>query len=127
MDSAKPFTPLNWKELELLTASLNQALAGHFVDRVVVPARARFPEGFVRGEWAIRLTSRDGERSLIFSIRARNPYLFVTDDKGPRAAENATHSPFSLGLSRQLRGAKCVGIEALPRERIVILWFTAPE
>ncbi len=131
MESTEPnpqFVPMNWKELALLVERLREPLKGLFVERVVVPARPHFPEGFVRGEWSIRLTGRRQEISLLFSVRPRNPYLYIAGGaKGPRNAERATHSPFSLSLSRQLRGAKCLEIEALERERIVILWFSAPD
>ncbi len=52
---------LNWKETAALVDAIRPALEGLFVDRVVVPTRLEFAEGFVRGEWALRLTGRKSE------------------------------------------------------------------
>ncbi len=115
---------LNWKETAALVDAIRPALEGLFVDRVVVPTRLEFAEGFVRGEWALRLTGRKSEATLMLSVRPRRPYLALGLGKGPRAAEQATHSPFSLGIAKELKGARILGIEALPQERILVLWLT---
>ncbi len=39
---------LNWKEISHLVDAIRPQIDGMFVDRVVVPERPRFPEGFVR-------------------------------------------------------------------------------
>jgi predicted ribosome quality control (RQC) complex YloA/Tae2 family protein len=46
--------------------------------------------------------------------------------KGRKAAEEATHSAFDLGLSKNLKGARLLEIEAVERERTLIFWFSAP-
>lgn len=116
---------LNWREIAELVRAIAPGIQGAFVDRIVVPARPSFPGGYVKSEWAIRLGSRKSERTLLFSVRPRHPYLTLLDGRGPKAAEGATHSPFSLALSKHLKGAKLLSAEALPRERVVILWFAA--
>lgn len=125
MPSAMP--TLNWKELAASVAKMRPEVEGLFVEKVIVPERPRFPQGYVKGEWMIRLRGgkRGTETGLLFSIRARNPYLALVSGKGPRAASGATHSPFSLAVSAQLRDARLNRIEALPSERIVVLWFAA--
>jgi predicted ribosome quality control (RQC) complex YloA/Tae2 family protein len=116
---------LNWKELERLVATIGPEIQGLFVDRVVIPERADFIGGHLRHEWVIRLTGRRAEAALFFSVRPRHPYFAYCPGKGPKASPAATHSPFSLSLSKQLKGAKILGLEALPRERILVLWLSA--
>ncbi len=115
---------LNWKEAARLAQAIGPEIQGLFVDRVVIPERTSFPEGYLRHEWVIRLTGRRAEAALFFSVRPRHPYLALCLDKGPKASLAATHSPFSLNLSKSLKGAKVLGLEALPRERILVLWLT---
>lgn len=116
---------LNWKEVERLAKAVGPEIEGLFVDRVVIAERPHFAEGYVRHEWVIRLTGRRVEAALFLSVRPRQPYFALCLSKGPRASATATHSPFSLSLSKQLKGAKVLGLEALPRERILVLWLTA--
>jgi predicted ribosome quality control (RQC) complex YloA/Tae2 family protein len=115
---------LNWREIALHVDRLRPDIEGMFVDRIIVPERAYFPGGYIKGEWAIRLTSRRTEQVLLFSIRPRHPYFVLCEGKGPKAAQQATHSPFSLALSKHLKGAKLISLEALKKERMIVLWFT---
>lgn len=116
---------LNWKEAAALVEAIGPEIEGLFVDRVIIPERPRFPAGFLRNEWTMRLTGRRSEAALYFGMRPRQPYLAFSGGKGPKAATGATHSPFTLGLSKTLKGARVLGLEALPRERIVVLWMTS--
>ncbi len=71
----------------------------------------------------IRLTSRERETSFLFSVRPRHPYLALYNGKGPKTAAHATHSVFDMNLSKHLKGTQLTSIEALPKERIAVLWF----
>jgi predicted ribosome quality control (RQC) complex YloA/Tae2 family protein len=113
------FGPLNWKEVARLAPLLDSEIRGAFVDRVVVPARAQLPDGFLKGEWVIRLTGK----CLLLSVRPRAPYFALLPGKGPEAAERGTRSGFDLALSKYLRGAKVVAVRALPRERALEIEF----
>ncbi len=115
---------LNWKELELLIQQIAPKIEGLFVERVTVPARERFPGGYLKGEWVFRLTGKKQDSFLLISIRPRYPYLAWAEGKGPKASTQATRSPFDLGLSKYLKGARLLKCETLPQERIIILWFT---
>jgi predicted ribosome quality control (RQC) complex YloA/Tae2 family protein len=115
---------LNWLELSALIEKIKPEIKELFVDRIIIPERLRFPEGYLKGEWSIRLTSRKQEVHLNFSIRPRHPYLGFWSGKGHKASTQATHSPFDLSLSKHLKGARLLDIEALNQERIAILWFT---
>src|SRR4051794_27186467 len=90
---------LNWKEISLLCDSFKPGIEGLFVDRIIVPDRPAFPGGYLKGESAIRLTGRRQEGTFLFSIRARHPYLGFRTGKGPKAASQATRSPFDQELS----------------------------
>src|SRR4051812_3554753 len=114
---------LNWREIALLVDRLKPELEGTFVDRLVVPERPRFPNGYLKGEWALRLTSRRQELVLLMSVRPRHPYLALAPGKGPKAAPEGTRSPFDLALSKHLKGARVVSVESLPRERVVVIGF----
>lgn len=118
---------LNWKEISLLCDSFREGLEGLFVERIIVPERPRFSSLYLKGESAIRLTGRRHEGTLLFSIRPRHPYLVFTPGKGPRAASQATRSPFDQEVTKILKGRRLLGIEPLRRERTVILWFSDPD
>ncbi len=120
--------PLNWKELKIWVDRLKPEVEGRFVDRLIVPARARFPQGFLKGEWAMRLTGRGtSDRCLILSCRPRKPTLYLIDGKGPQAALQATHSGFDLAANKHLKGAKLVELSCLPQERMIVLRFRAEQ
>jgi predicted ribosome quality control (RQC) complex YloA/Tae2 family protein len=122
---AEDWPILNWKEVDALARAIDPEVRGLFVDRVIVPERPRLAEGYLKHEWVLRLSGRHAEAALYVSVRPRRPYLTYASGKGPKAQVSATHSPFSLSLSKQLKGAKVLGLEALPRERILVLWLTA--
>ncbi len=115
---------LNWRELEYHINQLRPELEGLFVDRILVPERNTFPAGYLKGEWAFRLTGRKGACTLIISIRARHPYIYLLNGKGPKAAAQATRSPFDLHLSKHLDGAKLLKCQTLTRDRTAIFWFS---
>ncbi len=54
----KPLAALNWMELERLVARLRPEAEGLFAEQVLVPDRPRFPGGYIKGEWSIRLSGR---------------------------------------------------------------------
>lgn len=116
---------LNWRELEQLIQKMRPNVEGLFLDRLVVPERTAFPAGYLKGEWAMRLTGRKEEGVILFSIRPRRPYLTWKAGKGPKAAPQGTRSPFDLALQKNLKGTKLVQCETLSGERDVILWFSA--
>jgi predicted ribosome quality control (RQC) complex YloA/Tae2 family protein len=113
----------NWKEIETLVSKLKPEITGLFVDRIIVPARPEFPNGYLKGEWIIRLTSPRNEKALLFSTRARHPYIGLFDHKGPQASNEATRSPFDLALGKHLKGLKLLSMSAVSRERCVIFDF----
>lgn len=113
---------LNWREIARLSEWIDSEIGGMFVDRVVVPERPEFPEGYLKHEWAIRLTARGREATLLFSVRPNRPGLNWIEGKGPRAAAGATRSGFDLSLNKLLSGRRILGLAAVPRERSVVLW-----
>lgn len=119
-----PTPLLNWKEIALLASSFRPKIEGLFVERIVVPENAHFPGGYLKGEWAIRLTGRRSEGVFIFSVRTQHPYFYFIDGKGPKASTQGTRSAFDLELSKHLKGQKIIRFETLPRERTLVLWMT---
>lgn len=119
--------PLNWREIALLIEKLKPLVEGRFVDRVFIPERRSFPIGYLKSEFALRISGQKQESMLIMSVRAQNPYLTWTEGKGHKAAAQATHAAFDLMLSKILKGLKILKIEALHQERMVLLWFNHPE
>ncbi len=115
---------LNWLEISTLIDRIRPEIEGLFVDRVIVPERERFAEGYLKGEWLIRLTGRRQDSILVISIFPRRSYLAWSVGKGPKASSYATRSTFDQNLSKQIKGSKLLKIEALPRERVTILWFS---
>ena len=117
---------LNWKEIAVLTELLRPKLEGLFVDKVFIPERSRFPSQYLKGEWALRLAGSGRDLTFFFSVRPRHPY-FASTSSGLRQASQATHAVFDLGLMKHLRGSRLISIEAAPRERCILIWFTGTE
>ena len=120
------FQPLNWLELEILLQKIRKEVVGLFLERIFIPERPKFQEGFLKSEWGLRLSSRKEERALLFSVRARHPYLALYSKKGPRASQQAPHSAFDLALSKWIKGAKMLEVSAFPKERTALIWFSDP-
>ena len=120
-----PFPFLNWRELERFCALVSPQITGAFIERVIVPDRPRFPLGFLKGEWALRIESKKANHVLLCSVRAQKPYLTHLFGKGPQAAPEGTRSPFDLALSKQIRGARILGLTPIPRERMAVLWLSS--
>ena len=115
---------LNWKELAQLSELIKPEVEGSFVERLIIPERKELSAGYFKGEWALRLTSKKGESFILFSIRARKPYVAWSKGKSPQACARATHSAFDLNLSKHLKGSRLLHVETLPQERVLILWFS---
>ena len=116
---------LNWKEWKRVAEAITPQVVGLFVDRVVVPERHEFPEGYLKGEWTLRLTGRRTEAALTLCVQPKACFLFLEQDKGRKAAEHATHSAFDLSLNKHLKGAQFLEIETIENERTLILWFSS--
>ena len=84
---------LNWQEISRWVDIARPELVGLFVDRIVVPQRPYFPDGYLKGEILLRLTSRKREGILVISTGVRRPYIIWNNGKGPAAAAEATRSP----------------------------------
>ncbi len=116
---------LNWKEIENLVRIYRPEIQGLFVERVIVPERPLFPGGYLKGEWALRLTSRSHEGFLLMSVRTGSPYFaWHSSKKGFKLSPQATQSPFDLAVAKNLRGAKLLDCQSIPKERVVIFWFS---
>lgn len=114
---------LNWRELENLVSELTHGISGLFVDRVVIPQRPEFKDGFIKQEWAIRLTNSKQEFLFLFSVRPQHPYFIFTKGKGPKAAEHATRSGFDLLLHKELSGQRVTGVHLFKNERSFAILF----
>ena len=127
MPTLIPMPLLNWRELAHVVDKIRAELRDErwHIERAFVPERPRFPGGFIKSEWCLRLTSRKQEKTLTISISPRAAYVTLNDGKGPKAAVGATQSPFGLALAKHLKGAKLLDIEVPPRERTLILWVSA--
>jgi predicted ribosome quality control (RQC) complex YloA/Tae2 family protein len=116
--------PLNWREIELLAAAFRERLGdGLYLERIVAPARPRFPERYLKAEWALKLRGKKQDHWLVFSVRPRRPYIALYPAKSIRLAPEATRSPFDLEVARRLKDSRLTGIEMPPRERIICLRF----
>lgn len=121
------FPALNWREIEKLAAFAHEELKGLYLDRVWVPERPEFPEGYLKSEWALRLTGKKEDKTLWVSLRPRNTYFYTTDGKGPKAATRGTRSAFDLNLSKQLKGLKVQSVHALEGDRAIQIEFAQGE
>lgn len=117
------FTPLNWKEIALLAEQLQREVRGLFLERIIVPARPRFPGGYLKSEWMLRFSGGKREASILVGLRPKIPYLALCPGKGPSAEAKATRSPFDQQISKELKDRKFMDAEALHRDRTLILWF----
>ncbi len=114
----------NWKELAIYMDMLRPEIQNLFVDQIIIPSRNQFPNRYLKGEWAFRLTGKKRSGVLIMGIQACYPYLIWTQKKGPQSCLQATRSPFDLSLFKYLKGTILVDCQTLPQERIGVLWFS---
>ena len=68
---------------------LGPRLEGAYLDRWIVAERPSFPGGYLKSEWVLRFR----ENSLYLSVRPRACYVMLEAGKGPKASQQATHSP----------------------------------
>lgn len=117
------FPALNWKEIALLVKNLNSEIKGLHVRKVSVPARAEFPNGFLKSEWAMQLGSRDADVYFFFSVRPQRPYFISCKNRRVKQAAQGTRSGFDLALDKYFYGTKIKSVEAFPQERWIAVWM----
>lgn len=124
-----PVPSLNWREIQAMAKNLNTRVVGAWVERVIVPARPFSATGFLKGEVYLRLSGPQAERAgvegLVLNLRPRESYLYCVEKTPLVAAPSATKSAFIQMLGKYLSGAKCLGVESVDRERILVFWFSA--
>ncbi|MGK5089740.1 NFACT RNA binding domain-containing protein [Bdellovibrionota bacterium FG-2] len=114
---------LNWKEIAHLALTTLPKVRGQFVDRVFVPARPRHPQGFIKSEWVLRLSSCE----LFISVRPQTAFFALAPLKTFKPARDASRSAFDLALSKHLAGSKLLDLRALDQERMVIFTFSCDQ
>jgi len=119
------FSVLNWKELDNYCRTLQHQCSNLYIDRIFIPERSQFPDGFLKNEWALKLASRDRNWNLVVSVRPQRPSITLLGEKQIRNYSQASRSPFDLALSKLIRGSKLLEIAPLPRERTVVLRISA--
>ncbi len=112
---------LNWREIATLARMLGPRLEGAYLDRWIVAERPSFPGGYLKSEWVLRFR----ENSLYLSVRPRACYVMLEAGKGPKASQQATHSPFEQAASKLLRGRKLTRVRAIENERLLVFEFGA--
>ncbi|MBU6374472.1 MAG: DUF814 domain-containing protein [Bdellovibrionales bacterium] len=117
------FPVLNALEIARLAEGLARECIGAHVERLSIPERPDFPEGYLKSEWVLRLNQRKRDLSLFLSVRPRACYLALAEGKGPKHAPESTRSPFDQALSKHIKGARLTAVRAVERERILVLEF----
>lgn len=112
---------LNHQEVDFLCEKISQEIEGLTVDELFIPLRAHHREGYVRGEWALRLVAPKREKILLFSLRAQHVYLGIAGGKDLKKNGKAKLSAFFQALGKQLRGERILALENIPGERAVLL------
>ncbi len=118
------FPLLNHLEIARLAELLNAECAGAHLDRLIVPERADFPEGYLKSDWVFRLEQRRRELALFLSLRPRACSVSLLEGRGPRHSQQATRSPFDQALSKHLKGLRLQKVRSVERERMLVLEFT---
>ncbi len=111
----------SWKELHRIWGWYSDDLTGSFVEKVYIPARPDRAAGFIKNEWAIRLSGRSQTHCLIFRLRPQEIILDCRSGKGPSAAAGASRSGFDLFLDKILPGLKVTKLSHFPNERVLAL------
>ena len=102
---ANALTPtLNWKEIFILGKQIEEPIRGLYLERIFIPARTRFSNGFLLGEMALGFSGKK-DLSVVFSLRPSHPYIYLTQQK-LRVATQASRTGFDLALSKYLKGMK---------------------
>ncbi len=117
------FPLLNHLEMARLASLLERECAGAHVERLIIPERPEFPDGYLKSEWVLRLQSRRRDFALFLSVRPRACSVSLAEGKGPKHAQAATRSPFDQALAKHLKGARLVRVRAVERERMLVLEF----
>lgn len=97
------------------------------LDRLIVPFRPEVRAGFLKDDLWIRIASRKSEAGLWISLRPQKLAFSLIRGKGPAAHASAPKSPFDQFTSKTLKGSRLLGIEALPKERILKLRFSGAQ
>ena len=113
----------SWRELEKLATWLRPEIEGAFVEKIFVPERTEHPDGYLRAEWALRLSHRDRGSVFVFGLRPQEVYLDLINDQKVRAAVGASRSGFDLVLQKTLEGGRLERLESLPGDRRLLVWF----
>ena len=117
------FPLLNALEIARLADGLARECTGAHFERLSIPERPDFPEGFLKNEWVLRLSQKKRDLALFLSVRPRACYVALAAGKGPKQAPQSTRSPFDQALSKYIKGARLTGIRAVDRERMLVLEF----
>jgi hypothetical protein len=117
------FPLLNHLEIARLASLLDRECAGAHVERLIIPERPEFPEGYLKSEWVLRLSQRRCDLALFFSVRPRACSVSLAGGKGPKHSQESTRSPFDQALAKQLKGARLLRVRAVERERMLVLEF----
>ncbi len=121
---ANALTPtLNWKEIFILGKQIEEPIRGLYLERIFIPARTRFSNGFLLGEMALGFSGKKA-LSVVFSLRPSHPYIYLTQQK-LRVATQASRTGFDLALSKYLKGMKIDSVDVALRERVIIFWFVS--
>ncbi len=112
---------LNWKELAQSVERARPFVEGARIDKVIVPARSRFVEGYLKCEWALLLSHPSGKDGFLWiSLRPQRVAVIGGPQKeAPVGAKGGTLSAFLQWLSSNARGAKIQKLETVERERWV--------
>lgn len=117
------FPLLNHLEIARLASLLERECAGAHVERLIIPERPEFPEGYLKSEWVLRLQNRRRDLALFLSVRPRACSVSLAEGKGPKHSQTSTRSPFDQALAKHLKGARLLRVRAVDRERMLVLEF----
>ena len=120
-----PWKHLNWREVEVLAQTVRTLLDDTrlSVDRVVVPQISKFPSGYVKSLYVIRLSGRKEDWAFWISLRKQCTWFALEKGRGPPAAPGAPLSAYAQLVSRRLQGRKLTGVETPKQERAAIFRF----
>lgn len=122
--------PLNWKELQCLGLALERELMGWGLNRLIIPQHPlskEQPEGYQKGEFLLQFERGRTLKTLAFRLMPPSPsLLYLEKEHCPKSAV-APLSVFLLTLQKQLLGKRVHRIVSFHRERLLGIWFSAPE
>ena len=125
IENKAQFPILSYRDLELWSTTLHQAISGARVERIFVPEAPLHPSRFLKRTFVLDLSTSTETHQLYVSLRPQECGVVLCSPKTYKPKADATRSAFELALSKFLTGKVISSIKPTPGDRVLNLAFKA--